>query len=135
MLQLPRRIIPNPGQDADLMVDEDECGVFRCERFVGAWVEHDILLQKESKLWLLRGATPNILSPRRDDPASPLQFSEESIGNTACISKEGETWVAGLFLSGATRFHSSSRTGSAPLQRMRPTKLEPQHLPLSASSD
>jgi hypothetical protein len=67
-----------------LVIDEDERGVFRGKRLVGpGWVGHDILLQKESKLWLLRGATPNISNPGRDDPASPLQFSEESIGNAA----------------------------------------------------
>jgi hypothetical protein len=29
VLQLARRIVANPGHQADLVVDEDECGVFR----------------------------------------------------------------------------------------------------------
>jgi hypothetical protein len=48
VLQLSRGIVANPGHEADLVVNEDERGVFRCQRFVGAaWLGHDILLQKE----------------------------------------------------------------------------------------
>jgi len=44
VLQLARRIVANPGHQADLVVDEDERGVFRCKRLIGAdWVGHDIL--------------------------------------------------------------------------------------------
>jgi hypothetical protein len=47
VLQFSRRIVANPGHKADLVVDEDECGVFRCKWLVGAvWLKHDILLQK-----------------------------------------------------------------------------------------
>jgi DNA-binding transcriptional LysR family regulator len=47
VLQLSRRIVANPRHKADLVVDEDERGVFRCKRLIGAgWVGHDILLQK-----------------------------------------------------------------------------------------
>jgi hypothetical protein len=36
VLQFTRRIVANPGHEADLVVDEDQSGVFRCKRLVGA---------------------------------------------------------------------------------------------------
>jgi hypothetical protein len=45
MLQFSCRIIANPRHQAHLVVDEDERGVFRRERLVGAGLlGHDILL-------------------------------------------------------------------------------------------
>jgi len=35
MLELSRRIVANPGHEADLVVDEDERRVFRRQRFIG----------------------------------------------------------------------------------------------------
>ena len=44
VLQLSRRIVANAGHEADLVVNEDERGVFSCKRLVGAdRVGHDVL--------------------------------------------------------------------------------------------
>ena len=44
VLQLSGRIVANAGHEADLVVDEDQRGVFRCERLVRAdRVGHDVL--------------------------------------------------------------------------------------------
>jgi len=56
VLKLSRRLIANSRHEANLVIDEDERGVFRRKRFVEAsWIGHDILLEKRKRVAALAG--------------------------------------------------------------------------------
>jgi hypothetical protein len=56
MLELCDRVVTHAGHEADLMIDQDECGVVGCERVVGpGWVGHGILLEKRKMSCGCRG--------------------------------------------------------------------------------